>query len=161
MQFNGPLPEQAKIVNILSPLDFSTNAQTGDRVSLKDYDRVCFIATWGVAATGTPAITLQQATTAAGGSEKALTFLADHYLNAATGTDDTLVRTATTAGSITKTAVSNQMLVIDIKASALDVDNGFDWVEYNQSAAGGSCVGSVIAILYNGAQGNPPPTAVA
>ena len=86
-------------------------------------DIATFILQFGVSLTATPAITFSQATTVAGGSAKTLGFT-QVGLNAATGTNDTLVATAVTSNTIDKAATSQQMFTVEFDAAQLDVTNG-------------------------------------
>ena len=144
---NAKLPEQCKIVQGLAPITPSTS--TPDYVSLKNYARMSVIISCDNAATVTgSAITLKQATAVAGTAEKALGF-DNYYANLDTGAADTLALTTATSNTFTTSTVNtkNLLYVLDIEASDLDVDNGFDCVRVGTANAVNTVV-DVVYILY-------------
>ncbi len=123
---NAMLHEQAKIVYGLGPQTPSTSAS--DFVCMKGYDRcsVQIMSLNGTTVTGS-AITLNQAKDVANTSGKALGF-STQYANVDCGATDTLVETAVTSNTFTTNTTNSKLLmnVIDVKATDLDVANGFD-----------------------------------
>jgi phosphohistidine swiveling domain-containing protein len=154
------LVESAKIVVGLAPITPSTS--TPDRVSLKDYRRMTAIITVdnGNTVTGS-AITLHQATTVAGGSEKALAFT-KAYRNIDVDAADALAAFDVTSNTFTTdtTNAKNLLYVIEIDASELDTNNGFDCVRVG-TGNGANMVLSVVYILHGGRyQGATLPTVI-
>lgn len=142
---NGnPLVHQHKIVTGLAPITPSTS--TPDYVSLKDYSHltILIIADNATTVTGS-AITVKQATAVAGTSEKAVSF-STMWANTDTAASDTLVETAVTSDTFLTDATNNKNLlyVIEIDASDLDVDNGFDCVR----AGTGDATATVLSVIY-------------
>ena len=144
LSVNARFDEQAKVVTGLAPITPSTS--TPDYVSLKNYERLTVIVIGDNATTVTgSAITLKQATAVAGTAEKALAFTR-MAANADTATNDTLVETAVTSNTFTTVATNNlnYMYIMDVEASDLDMDNGFDCVR----AGTGDATATVLSVIY-------------
>lgn len=130
MDINGRLDEfLTPVVGAIGLLLTSTLGDT-DYVSLKGYKgcQIIICIADGTTVTGST-ITLKQATAVAGTAEKALAFtrmLANEDLAASKA----LTETAVTANTFTTQAVNSKdsLYVIDVKASDLDVDGGFDCI---------------------------------
>ncbi len=144
------LIDYVKFVTGLAAVVPSSSAP--DAVTLKNYDGVLAIITQknSTSATGS-AITLKQATTVAGGSEKALGF--DFvYLNidtAAAG-GDILVKTAVVSDTFTTTSVDSKdaKYIVDIPTSSLDADNDFDIFSVDIADGAANTV-NIEYVLYN------------
>ncbi len=156
------LAEQTKIVNGGGPVLLNTAGITGDLVSMKHYNHLTAIVSLAPASgTDTAAITLTQNTNVGNSpaDTKALAF-SWVWKNGATGTTDTLVKTAVVSNSVTTSALAaNEMFVIEIDAADLDVANGFDCVSVNVSDPGSvSTPASIIYILSESRykQATPP-----
>ncbi|CDN52529.1 Hypothetical protein RG1141_CH01640 [Neorhizobium galegae bv. officinalis bv. officinalis str. HAMBI 1141] len=144
MNLNAMLSEQVKFVEGL--LGVTPSTSTPDYVSLKNFERCAVIVLVKNATTVTgSAITLKQATTVAGGSEKALPF-SKAYRNVDTGAGDALSEFAVTSDTFTTQAVNskNAMYVMEVKAEDLDVNNGFDCIR----AGTGDATATTITVLY-------------
>jgi hypothetical protein len=138
------LDEQAKVVVGLAPITPSTT--TPDAVSLKNYERCSIIITVDNGATVTgSAIGLLQATDGANTSGKTLAFTR-MLANQDIGAGDTWVETAVTSNTFTTLTTDNKnhAYIIDVKASDLDVDGGFDFI----AVTTGNAVNSVTSIIY-------------
>src|SRR5574340_614693 len=127
------LTDIAKVVMGCAPAALATTAGAGDYVSLKNFDRLTILIPVlnGATVTGGD-VTLKQATAVAGTGEKALAF-AKMYANTDCAASDTLTETAVTSNTFTTNATNSKQLmyVIEVKASDLDVANGFDCVRIN------------------------------
>lgn len=151
------LIDTAKIV-FGSPL-IGALATTGgdcDYVSLKGYERATIVIAVDNATTVTGgAITLKQATSVAGTSEKALAF-ASYFANIDTGASDTLTETTATSNTFTTDTTDNKNLlyVIEVNAADLDVANGFDCLRVD-SLLMANAVGFVQYILHGARQASP------
>jgi hypothetical protein len=148
------LLEQYDIVPGVLPYDAAGAAGNGDYVSLKLHPEVTvvFIKMAGDAGED-PTITLQQATAVAGTGVKALTFT-DIYTKQ--GADLTAVgqwtRVTQTAASTYTSATGGEtaeVWAIPIRASQLDVDNGFDCIRASVAdlGSGSSVFGTLFYIL--------------
>jgi len=125
-----------KVVTAFSPVDCNT-APTEDWVSLKNADRVTIILQCGTLAGGTGCvITLKQATAVAGTGEKELAFSYVYQKEGTLTTSSTLTKTTVTSNTFTA-GTSSSIYVIEIRASELDVDNGFDCVRVDVAGTSG------------------------
>lgn len=138
------LVESMQVESGVLPKDITGAAQTGDYVSLKNYTRCTVIIQQGAWAGGTPAVTLLQATDVAATDEKALGFTKRWTKVAVTGT--TFVETAVAANTFNLPAVANTMNVIEVEASSLDTNNGFDCFRVHVATPGANA--DLLCILY-------------
>jgi len=144
MKVQGLPVEAFKFVTGLAPIQPSTS--TPDYVSMKNYGHFTAIITCDNATTVTgSAITLKQATSVAGTAEKALAFTIV-YANIDTGASDTLVSTAVTSNTFTTDATNskNLLYVIEVEASDLDVEGGFDCIRVGT----GNATASIVCVNY-------------
>ena len=133
MSFNTALIEQTKPVWACEPKNYTGSANTIKYASLKNYDRMLVFIQTGAWAGGTAAVTLKQATDVSGTSNKALGF-SYVWVNTAAA-PDTFTRTAVTSNTF-NLDTANLLYVIEVRASDLDVDNGFDTVGVNVATPG-------------------------
>jgi len=136
--------DKVKFVEGLAPQ--TPSSSTPDYVSLKHYKHLTVVIQAKNATTVTgSAITLKQATDVAATSEKALSF-AKMWADTDTGAGDTLTETAVTSDTFTTGATNskNYLYVIEVDASDLDADNGFDCVRLGT----GNATASVLNVLY-------------
>lgn len=141
---NMRLLENAKIVVGAVPIDTTGAAVTGDYVSMKGYTHLTVIIMQGAWAGGTPAVTLKQATDVAGTGEKALSFT--KYFAGVALTDDLYAATTVSSDTYNLAATANTVNIIEVDASSLDVDNGFDCVRLGIATPGSNA--DLIAVLY-------------
>ncbi len=144
MNLNALLSEQVTFVEGLGSVVPSSS--TPDYVSLKNFERLAIVILVKNATTVTgSAITLKQATSVAGGSEKPLAF-AKAYRNVDTAAADALAEFAVSSDTFTTQAVNskNAMYVIEVKAEDLDVNGGFDCVRLGT----GDGVATTLTVLY-------------
>lgn len=126
------------------PKDITGAAQTGDYVSLKNYQHCTIIIQQGAWAGGTPAVTLHQATDVAATAEKALSFTKRWTKVGVTGT--TFVETAVTSDTFNLPAVANTINVLEIDADTLDVSGGFDCMTVKVASPGANA--DLLSITY-------------
>lgn len=157
------LHENSKIV-LMSPGIAAHATTAGDcgYVSMKGYNALTILMVVDNATTVTGcAVTLKQATAVAGTGEKALSFdkmwaLTDTSVASSVITGETLTETAVTSNTFTTGTTDNKNMIycMEIKASDLDVANGFDCVRLDGLLQANS-VSCVIGILtdprYDGA----------
>lgn len=146
----------SKIIGALA----TTNGDCG-YVSMKGYDNLTMILTVDNATTVTGgAVTLLQAQAVAGTGAKALAFT-KMWANEATSittsviTGETFTETAVTANTFTTLTTNdlNSVYVIEVKASDLDVANGFDCVRMDVLSMANAVAG-VTYILSNARYSN-------
>ena len=155
---NNLMVENNKSVFGAVPKSYSSAAMTAQYVSMKNYGHLTIIITTGAWAAGTAAVTLAQATAIAGTGTKALA-MAYYWLG--TLTDDALVKTAVTSDTFNLSAAS-KLVVIEVDAEDLDVDNGFDCVTLEVASPGANAdFYNVVYVLSQPRYSQPtPPTAL-
>lgn len=136
------------------PVDLSAGANTGDWVSLRDWERVLVVFFSAVGTAGQdPTLTIQQAQDNAGTGAKALTFDTIYRKQAATslaavGTWTKTTQTAANTYTEGTSAEQDLIWVVEIQASDLDVDNGFDFVRATVADVGAAAqLGYLLYIL--------------
>jgi hypothetical protein len=175
---NTDLMESINIVSAFAPgTDINTDA-SGDYVSLKNYDG-CLVVFHKAAGTAgdDPSIKLQQATAVAGTGAKALNFNHIYHKIGATAlsaigtftkveltseTDDLDLVSVNSTDLLTD--VGETLIVVNVRASDLDVDNGFDCInlEIEGDDIGNATLAAAYYILYNCRYPGPtPPSAIA
>jgi hypothetical protein len=173
MSVNTRLLESINLVVAAAPADFNS-AVTVDWISLKNYDG-CLIVVIKAAGTAGDDFSLQtvQATDVAGTGSKALTFKTwYHKIGTQTGVGTFTKVTESTAtsdldlGTPTDYAADSvqAMFVIDIRASDLDVDGGFDCISYTHDDAdvGSTALATILFIPYGARYAQASPlTAIA
>lgn len=150
------LVDFAKVVVMCPPAALTSTAGDGDYVSMKGFDRATIIIAVDNGSTVTGgAVTLIQAKEVAGSTTKALGFT-KMYANTDVGASDTLVETAVTSNTFTTSTTDNKNLlyVIEVSASDLDVDGGYDCFRVDVASMA-NAVGSVVAILHPARYGAP------
>lgn len=176
--FNVRLMENIQIVPAFPPgTDINTDA-SGDWVSLKNYSG-CVVVFHKAAGTAgdDPSIKLQQATAVAGTSAKALNFNHIYHkigatalsaigtftrVDLTTATDD--LDLVSVNGTDLLTDVGETMICVDVKASDLDVTNGFDCLnlEIEGDDLSNATLAAAYYILYNASYpGASPLSAIA
>lgn len=136
--------ESNKIVVGAVPIDTTGAAVTGDYVCMKGYSHLTVVIMKGAWAGGTPAVTLKQATDVAATGEKALGFTKQFSGTALTA--DTLTSNTVSSDTFSLSATANVYHVIEVDASSLDVDGGFDCVRVGIATPGSNA--DLIAVLY-------------
>ena len=127
--------ETVQTVVAVPPVNTTGAAQTGVWASLKDGARATIQIITGAWAGGTSAVTLQQATSAAGAGAKALG-MTSYWLNSDhTASAVTLTKTAIVANTFNLTS-ANDICVIELDASDLDVTNGFCYFQVLTASPG-------------------------
>ncbi len=150
MSVNLHFLEKNQVVSAFVPVAMNAGAPSVDWVSLKDYGRCAIVFFKAIGTAGDdPTITLLQAKTVAGGSSKGLTITRIDKKQAATN----LLATGTFTTSTSTSAASNDtfatntwtnsdlaeqpaVIVIDVKAEDLDIDNDFDCLSFTIADVG-------------------------
>lgn len=160
-----PLTEMFDIVSGFVPVDMQTTANNGDWVSMANYDHCAVVLFKGVGnANDDPTLTLQQATDNAGAGAKDITKITDIYVKqntvltaAAEGIWTLVTQTAATNYTDATSAEDQAIWVINLDASNLDVNNGFNHIQGNVADVGGNPqLGCVFYIMW----GNRYPQAI-
>jgi len=116
-----------------APIDTTGAAIVGDFYNLEKYRNILWLIQQGAWAGGTPAVTLRQATTAAGGSAKALSFT-KHWTKLIAGTVWTEV--AVTSDTFNLGSVAATVVAVEINAEDLDTNNDFQYVSLDVASPG-------------------------
>ena len=132
------------VISAIVPVDLQTAANDGDWFSLKNWQGCTVIVFKGAGTAGDdPSITIEQATSVAGGSAKVLNAISEFYKKigsqVATGTWTKVTQTLDEL--VTVDAVSAEaegLWVFNIEADQLDVDGGFDCVRVRIADVGGN-----------------------
>lgn len=141
---NAAFVEQVKIVEGLFAA--VPTGSTPDYVSLKGYGKCTAVISVKNATTVTgSAITMKQATTVAGGGEKALPF-SRAWQNIDTAASDTLAEVAVTADTFTtdNTNSKNLLYVVEVRPDDMDVHGGFDCVRVGT----GNATAATVHVTY-------------
>src|SRR5687767_6327150 len=153
------LIENAKIVSALAPAADAAG-RAGDYVSLKGYARAFIIVHINQGNAATVLLTPFQAQAVAGTGEKVLPAVPIWAcLDAATS--DALVRAANAANYTTDAALKDKIVVFEIDAAALDVDNGFDCITVKTGASNVANITEAKFVLVGARYGQvTPPSAI-
>ena len=169
--FNREFLETHNIIPAILPVDLTTGANTGDRVSMKDYERCVFVLLTAIGTAGDdPVISAQQHDAATSGNSKALTFTRIRHKVGATAVsavgDFTLIE-QTAAASYDSDPIAGAeneaLFAIEVKASDLDTDNGYTFLSFNVADVGAATMlGAGLYIMCEPAYaGETPPSAIA
>lgn len=135
---------------VVAPVDLNTAAVTGQRVSMKNRDRVTFILIMAAATSATAVgLTLRQHNAASAGTSKDLSVANAYYHKIGAATIFTKVEPSSAAAaydllSLVGDAVS--IVVFEVLAEDLDVANDFAWVSADTPDSGAARLGTVIAL---------------
>lgn len=154
MQGQGFLIEKTKTVASdkgIGPIDTNGAAKTTSWIGLRQGQRLQFKIMAGAWAGGSAAVTIAQATDAAGTGSKAVSF-AKRYSIAG----DTVTETTVTSNTFNISS-ANQTDVVEIDASMLDADGGFSYVQLLTASPGANAdLLCVTAQVYDlGISGKP------
>ena len=142
----GAISKTVKVIHVQGAKDMNGTALTAEWINLKNAEKVRWIISCGVLnANSSAAVTLTQATSD-GGTPASLSL--DTY-DSISG--ETVTATAVTSDTFNiVTGHSNTTIVIEAKASDLNVTDGYDWVTLNIASPGGySTLYSVTAEVSN------------
>lgn len=167
--FNREFLETHNIIPAIIPVDLQTGANSGDRVSMENYERCVFVLLTAIGTAGDdPVISAQQHTAASGGTPANLNFTRIRHKVGATAVgavgDFTLVEQAAAASYDTDGidgAENEALICIEVKAS--DLTDGYKFISFNVADVGGNAqLGAALYIMCNPAYaGETPPQAVA
>jgi hypothetical protein len=155
------LAETRKPVMAFEP-QTNGGALTGDYVKCSECDKLEIMVVIQQANAATCALTIEQATTAAGGSTKAITNTVPIWSNLDTAASDTLVRRTDAVSYTTDAGVKNKIVIFQVDPSALDLANGFYWITVKCALShADNIVGAVYFFDHMRYQADPPPTQIA
>lgn len=165
---NSILVERAQIVPAFLPVDINGAAQTGDWVSLKNFQKCTILLIGAAGSSGTDVtMTVQQATDVSGTGAKALNFTRIDAKEAASSlTAVGQFTTTTQSAANTYTTTNNEQLAqvyaVTINAEDMDLDNDFDCLNVSVNAGNAAKVMVGLYILEGAKFGTDPlPSAIA
>lgn len=141
---NQEILEGYQVVPAFMPVDLNTAGATGDRVEMKNVDRLVFLLLASIGTAGDdPVISAQQHDAASSGNSKALTFTRIRHKVGATAINAvgqfTLLEqsAASSFDSASIDGAENEALIaVEVKAEDLDTDNGYTYVSFNVADVG-------------------------
>lgn len=152
--FNRGFLEFVNPVQAIVPVDLQ-NVQTGDWVSLRGYAGCAVLIHSAIGTDNDDLIaTLNQATAVAGTGTKTLNISRYWEKIGATGLSAVgqwTAQTQTAGDGVDHltTAENEAMLLLDVAATELDIDNGFDCLQLNIADTGGNAqLGAAVYFLY-------------
>lgn len=153
MQKNAYFMELFNVKNGFLPVDLNAGANTGARMSMKGCERIAFITTMGDSTSAVATFSFQQHNAASAGTSKALTHSNPYYHKNAALTVFTKVTPGSAASSFdlaTQFAGDEGIVVFEILAEDLDVNNDYAWVSMDIADTTAAKVGACIAVfMYN------------
>lgn len=158
---NAKLTEIAGVVDAFPPA--TPSSASPKWVSLKNYGRVSIILQCANATTVTgSAVALSQATDVSGTSAKTLAFTTVDA-NTDTSAGDGFTATAVSSNTFTTNSTNSKNLkyVIEVKATDLDLANGFDCLRVTLGNATATVVSATYILREPRFADAAPPTAVA
>jgi hypothetical protein len=149
---NEFLMEKANMKVIADPVDFNTAAITGGRIGMKGYDRITImlIMNGGTSITNRT-FDLKQHNAASSGTTKALSVDNPYYHKVGSATKFTKVTPASATDSydlLTLIGDNKSVIVFEVLAEDLDVNNNFAWVSINAGDSGAASLGTIIAFAH-------------
>lgn len=150
---NADLAEQIQIVSGFLPVDMSAGNNTGDWVSLKNYERCSIIVFKNAGTAGDdPTVTIQEATAVAGTSAQNLAVIDKVYVKQDTnllsaGTFSVVTQAAAATYTDATSAEDAAIWVIDVKAE--DLSDGYDCINASIADVGTNAqVGCILYLLW-------------
>ncbi len=147
------LAEKVLAKQAAGPVDANTAAITGNRFDMKGFDRVAFIISLAAGTTTTThGFTLRQHNAASSGTSKDVAVNNPYYHKIGAATNFTKVDVAVAASVYDLHSIladSASIVVFEVLAEQLDVDNGFRWVSLDIADSGGAQLVSVLAVGHN------------
>jgi len=129
------------------PVDINGGAITTPYTNMAEgKDLTVMIVTGAIAANASAAVTLNQASDAAGTGSKTLSYAGYYTVTTVAGAD---VPTYTAGALSIRDADDNKVFLIEVDASQLDVQNDFDHVEAAVADPGQSTILGVVSVLTN------------
>jgi hypothetical protein len=136
---NNEFLEIADIIPAFVPVDMHTAANAGQWIGMKNIGRlVCVLFKAAGTVGDDPVITIQQATSNVGAGAKPLTFTRIRTkIGAIASTPQWTIDTQTAANTFTTTSAASQAVIaVEIRATDLDMTNGFDYVQLSIPVTG-------------------------
>lgn len=144
--------EKNQIVMAVPPINLNGQANNGDWVSLKNFNRCTVLVYAAVGSAGSDlTVTVRQASAVDGTGAKALNFTRidskQGVLQTAIGQFTTVEQAAANTYVDAANGESELVYAIDFQGEDLDVDNGFDCIQVQLSQPGATKIGGAFYIL--------------
>jgi hypothetical protein len=132
------------------PVDANTAAITGERISLKEMDRVAIVVQMGDSTGATVDFTLRQHDAASAGNSKDLEVANAYYHKAGAATSFTKVEPTVASAGYDLSAIfgaNEGIVVFEVSEAQLDVENGFSHVSIDIAD---SAAAKLVSVIYVG-----------
>lgn len=147
------LLEKVLAKQVAGPVDANTAAITGARFDMKGFDRVAFLVSLAAGTTTSAHLfSLKQHNAASSGTSKAVAVTNPYYHKIGAATSFTKVDVTVAEDEYDLHSIladSASMVVFEVLAEDLDVNNGFRWVSLDIADSGGAQLCSVVAVGHN------------
>lgn len=142
--------ESLNIINGFVPVDLSAAANSGDYISLENYDRILVVLFKAAGTAGEdPTLTLQQASDVSGTGVKALNFTTIHTKQGTLTSVGAWTKVTQTAANTYTDATSAELQAIwavEVLPADLDINKGFDCIRATVADVGTN--GQVGCLFY-------------
>jgi len=147
---NGLFLEYANLKPVAVPADMNGAAVTGARVSLGENERATIVINMGDSTAAVTTFTLQQHDAATAGNSKNLevTNAYFHKVAAATSFTKVVPNSATAVYDVASLFADDEgVLVFEVEAQDLDLDNGFTHISINSADSTAAKIMSAVYVL--------------
>lgn len=151
---NARFMELNKVIEVGVPKSWASTACTAEWINMKNCETVTWIIPTGAWAGGTAAVTLKQATSD-GGSSAAVSFTKYWTIAGETVTENTAT------SNTFNLAAASTMYVVQVKADALNVTSGYDWVKIAIASPGANADFYSVTAIASGLKYGPDATLLA
>lgn len=145
------LLEAKTLRTALVPVDLNAGANTGIRIPMKNAKRISFIAIMGASTAAAVTLNLLQHDAASSGNSKALSVANPYYhkhgSSAEKFTKVVPAAAADTYDLATLFASDGGIVVFEVLAEDLDVENGYAWVSLSAIDSTAAKVGAFLAVV--------------
>lgn len=151
------LAEETRIVEAIAPVA-GGSALVGDYISLKHTPRVAVVVHIAQGNAAPVALTIEQATSAAGAGTKAITDAVPIWANEDCAAGDNLTEMEKAVSFTTSADTKNKIVVFHVDTDVLDKNNGFEWICVKAAASNAANIVSALYVagdLRYGAQDSP------
>lgn len=134
----------------LVPVDLNTGANTGLRISMKGVKRITFVVAMGASTAAVTDFTLQQHNAASAGTTKVVATTNPYYHKTSAATVFTKVVPGSAVSNIVPTAFASLggLIVFELLAEDLDVENDFAWCSLDIADSTAAKLGTIVAIAH-------------
>lgn len=147
---NALLLEQVNLKQAFLPVDLNTAAVTGNRVSMAGAKKLAIVISLGDSVGATVEFALKQHTAGSGGSSKALSVINPYFTKAGAATEFTKVEQDAAEDTYDLSAdfaAQEGVVVFEVLAEDLDVNNGYTHVSVDVTDSAAAKVGAGVYVL--------------